>query len=177
LGGEGVSFSAENYAKVEVEMTKWAIVLAVAVAFFAGLAIAQDEDTIKAEELGAKMKENEGMGHTFRDVVAHIYRDQKQFEGYLKFDTTNVRCRIVVGEEDDIRALDAWSRGEVDDVKGMQFKDPNLQILWTVYFNEIQPQILSITGKVVEPEPSGGFGFMYIFDASRLERVKYSRRQ
>ena len=157
-------------------MIKWALVLAMAVAFFTGLAVAQEEDTIKAEELGANMKDNEGMGHTFRDIVAHVYRDQKQFAGYLKFDTGNVRCRILVGEEDDRRTLDEWSRGEVDDVKGMKFVDQNLQILWIIYFNEIQPQIVSISGKVVEPEASGGFGYMYIFDVSGLERVKYSRK-
>lgn len=158
-------------------MTKWAIVFAVMIAFVAGMAAAQDEDTIKPEKLGADLKAEEGMSHTFRDVVAHIYRDQKQFPSYLKFDTANVRCRILVGEEDDLRALDAWSRGEVDSPKDMVFLDPKLQLLWTVYFSEIQPQIVSITGKVIEPENSGNFGIMYIFDVSNIERVKYSRER
>ena len=157
-------------------MTRLVLVFAVAAVCCVGLAIAQDdEDTIKAEELGPNLKDHVGMGHTFRDVVAHIYRDQKQFPGYLKFDTENVRCRIPVGEEDDVRALDAWSRGEVDDVKAMEFKDKNLQLMWIVYHSEIQPQIVSITGKAIEPEASGNFGFMYIFDVSGIERVKYSR--
>jgi hypothetical protein len=86
-----------------------------------------------------------------------------------------VRCRIPIGEKDDWRLLDAWSRGEVDSVKGMKFKDQNLQLLWEIYHNEIQPQIISIDGKVVEPEESGGFGYMYIFDVSELARVKYTR--
>jgi hypothetical protein len=162
---------------LEDKMAKWALVLAVAVAFFCGLAIAQEEDTITAEELGADLKKQEGMGHTFRDIIAHIYKDMKQFPGYLKFDTTHVRCRIPVGEEDDWRILDQWSRGEVDDVPAMEFKDPNLQIIWVLYHNEIQPQIVSVSGKVVEPEASGNFGFMYIFDVQKLERVKYSRER
>lgn len=158
-------------------MTKWALVLGVAIAVFAGLAVAQDEDTIKAEELGKSLRDHEGMGHTFRDIIAQIYKDQKQFPGYLKFDTANVRCRMIVGDEEDKRLLAAWSRGDIDDVPKMQFKDQNLQTLWEVYHTEIQPQIVSVTGKVVEPEASGNFGFMYIFDVSKLERVKYSRER
>jgi hypothetical protein len=161
-------------------MGKWVLVLVVAVSFFTCFATAQDEeDTIAAEELGSNMKAQEGMGHTFRDIVAQIYRDLKEFPGYLKFDTTYVRCRMIVGENEDWRLLDAWSRGEVDDVRALaeQFKDPNLQLLWEIYFGEIQPQILSISGKVTEPEESGGFGFMYVFDVSGVERVKYSRQK
>jgi hypothetical protein len=157
-------------------MLKWTLV--VVAAFATSLAVAQeleDEDSITAEKLESQMKENVGMSHIFRDTVAHIYGDLKQFEGYLKFDTEHVRCRIPIGEKDDWRLLDAWSRGEVDSVKGMKFKDQNLQLLWEIYHNEIQPQIISIDGKVVEPEESGGFGYMYIFDVSELARVKYTR--
>ena len=99
-------------------MVKWALVFAVL--FATGMLLAQeldDEDTISAKKLGEDMKDNEGMTHTFRDTVAHIYRDLKQYEGFLKFDTEHVRCRIPVGDEDDWRTLDAWSRGEVDDPK------------------------------------------------------------
>jgi len=159
-------------------MVKWALVFAVV--FATGMLLAQeldDEDTISAEKLGENMKDNEGMTHTYRDTIAHIYKDLKQYEGFLKFDTEHVRCRIPVGEEDDWRTLDAWSRGEVDDPKTMTFKDQGLQLMWEIYHNEIQPQIISISGKVIEPEDSGGFKFFYIFDVSLLERVKYTRER
>jgi len=156
-------------------MIRLAIAFMAAAVCFAGLAIAQEDDTITAEKLGENLEDEVGMSHTFRDRIAHIYRDQKQFPSYLKFDTANVRCRVLVGEEEDLRTIDAWSRGEVDDPKTMEFKDPKLQILWEIFFNEIQPQILSISGKVVEPEASGNFGIMHIFDVSGIERVKYSR--
>ena len=163
-------------------MTRW-VFIGVMIALSVGLVFAQDEgegdDTIKAEELGKDLKKHIGMGHTFRDVIAHIYRDLKQYPGYMKFDTANVRCRFAVPDREDWKLIDMWGRGEIDDIRGLskRFKDKNLQLLWEVFFGEIRPQVLSISGKVVEPPESGGFGFLHIFDVTEIERVKYKSRQ
>lgn len=163
-------------------MIRW-LLIGVMIALSLGLALAQDEgegdDTIKAEELGKDLKSQVGMGHTFRDVVAHIYRDLKQYPGYMKFDTEHVRCRYAVPDTEDWKLLDMWGRGEIDEIKELseKFKDKNLQLLWEVFFGEIRPQVLSITGKVQEPIESGGFGYLYIFEVTDIERVKYKSRQ
>jgi hypothetical protein len=163
-------------------MIRWALI-GVMVVLSVGLVLAQDtgegDDTIKAEELGKDLKAHVGMGHTFRDVIAHIYSDLKQYPGFMKFDTANVRCRYAVPDREDWKLLDMWGRGEIDDIRGLgkKFKDTKLGLLWEVYFGEIRPQILSITGKVIEPSESGGFGFLHVFDVTDIERVKYRSRQ
>ena len=87
--------------------------------------------------------------------------------------------RYAVPDKEDWKLLDMWGRGEIDDIRGLaeKFKDKKLGLLWEVYFGEIQPQILSVTGKVVEPPESGGFGFLHVFDVTDIERVKYRSRQ
>lgn len=156
------------------------VLILIAATLLLGLAAAQDEDeTITPEELEADMKEQVGMSHLFRDIVAHIYRDRKQYPDYLKFDTEHVRCRYLIEDESDKRLIGEWSRGEVDEIEEMadKFKDKSLKLLWTIYFSEIQPQIINVEGKVVEPDESGGFEFMFIFEVSGLTRVKYYRKE
>lgn len=159
------------------------VLILIAAVLLLGLAVAQDEEeTITAKELGENMEDNMGMSHVFRDIVAHLYKDIKQFEGYLKFDTEHVRCRYLIEEDSDRRLIDRWSRGEIDEIEELteQFKDKKLKLLWTIYYSEIQPQIINVEGRVVEPlgpNETEGYGFMYIFEVSGLARVKYYRKK
>lgn len=107
------------------------------------LAQTDEQQTIAPEELAKNMGSYAGAEHSFKDVISYIYKDLKEFPGYLKFDTYNVRCRIAIKEEEDRWLLKAWVRGDIDQPEKIEFKDPNLQLIRDVYFAEIEPRIRS----------------------------------
>jgi hypothetical protein len=148
-----------------------------------GLMLAQtdEQQTIAPEELGKNMKNYVGVEHSFKDTMAYIYKDLREFHGYLKFDTSCVRCRIVIKDVEDARLLQIWSRGEVETPEKMEFKDPNLQLIKEVYFARIEPHPLAFSGKVIDCDTekvkgSISFGYQYIFEVDKVERVKYQKK-
>lgn len=152
-------------------------------AVFVGVLVAQtdEQQTIAPEELGKNMGSYVGAQHSFKDAMGFIYKDLKEFPGYLKFDTENVKCRIAVNNNEDKRLLQIWARGEIDKPEKMEFKDPNLQLIKEVYFAEIEPHPLAFSGKVVDCDPEKvkdgiSFGYQYVFEVEKVERVKYQKK-
>ena len=149
-----------------------------------GVLVAQtdEQQTIAPEELAKDMGSYEGTEHSFKDVVGYIYKDLNEFPGYLKFDTYHVRCRVAVNDGEDRWLLKRWARGEIDKPEKMEFKDTNLQLIKDVYFSEIEPHPLAFSGKVVDCDPEkveGGisFGYQYVFEVEKVERVTYQEEK
>jgi len=146
--------------------------LVFSVVFFGVVLTAQD-DGIDPKELGRNMADYVGQEVSFTDELAYIYRDVTEYEGYMKFDTRFVSCRIKVREEDDKKLLLRYAMGELRTLKDVHFKDSRLELIREILYNEIEPHPVRITGDVTAP--SIYEGMVHIVDVSEVERVRYKR--
>lgn len=147
--------------------------LAVFMVLFGTATRAQD-DGVDPKDLGKNMQDYVGQEVTFTDELAYIYRDVSEYEGYIKFDTRYVSCRIEVKEEDDQKILLRYAMGELRTLKGVKFKDKRLELLRVILYDEREPHPVTITGDVTAP--SVYEGFVHIVDVTEVERVRYRRR-
>jgi len=152
------------------------------------LVVAQEAEFVDAAKLGAAMDSgsSEAVAEyiarpvVFQDELLFIHRDVEEFPGYMKFDTLHVRCRIRIKEEADRRLFTRYALGHLDTLKGVKFKDKDLELIRQILFEERTPHKIRIVGEVTEPpeysdldEQAVAGRKIYIFDVERVMRPLY----
>ena len=103
-----------------------------------------DELKKEAVKVGRNMKAYAGSSIEFVDDAAYICKNNENHEGFLRFNTKNIPCRISLEKEKEIK------------------------LLKTIIDKEIAPHLVHISGTVVTVND-----FSYFCEVDTLTRVSY----
>ncbi|TET35642.1 MAG: hypothetical protein E3J72_10870 [Planctomycetota bacterium] len=107
-----------------------------------------DDESPTAKQIGRHMKKYLGEELTFRDEIGYIFKRSRKWEGFFRFDTEYVPCRISDEMKDEIELIKEMMR------------------------REVEPNWIALTGNVVIP---GKCPIEYVFDVSGATRPVYPR--
>ncbi|MHC4664181.1 MAG: hypothetical protein ACYS8W_21160 [Planctomycetota bacterium] len=124
-----------------------ALIMVLAFGFLLCASAVRSDDAPTAKQIGENMKKYLGEDLTFRDEITYIYKRSK-WEGFFRFDTQYVSCRIPDSQKEDIELIKEMVR------------------------KEVEPNWLAITGSVTVP---GDCRLEFVFEVSSVSRPIYPR--
>lgn len=130
-----------------MKLAKLAIALILCFVIFSAGADAGLKDLKQeAEKVGRNMKKYLSSTVEFADQLSIVYKKNDLMKDYMKFDTKHVRCRISLDKKKDI------------------------ELIKTLMEEEIQPQLVHITGTVVSV-----MDYLYFCEVETVKRVSYDK--